>query len=36
LGLGAFFGTVINFVIIALIVFFIAKIILKEEKVEKK
>ena len=35
-GLGAFFGTVINFVVISLVVFFVAKIVLKEEKVEKK
>lgn len=33
---GAFLGAVINFLIIALVVFIIAKIILREEKVEKK
>lgn len=36
LGWGAFVGAVINFVIIALVVFLIAKKVLKEEKVEKK
>ncbi len=33
---GAFLGAVINFLVIALVVFFIAKFILKEEKVGKK
>jgi len=33
---GAFLGAVINFVIISLVVFFIAKKLLKEEKVGKK
>lgn len=33
---GAFFGELLNFVIIALVVFMIAKIVLKEEKVAKK
>jgi len=33
---GSFLGSVINFVIIALVVFFIAKKLLKEEKVGKK
>jgi len=33
---GAFLGAVINFVIIALVVFFMAKAILREEKVTKK
>lgn len=33
---GAFLGAVINFVIIAFVVFLIAKMVLKEEKVAKK
>ena len=33
---GAFLGAVINFVIIALVVFFIAKKVMKEKKVKKK
>jgi large conductance mechanosensitive channel len=33
---GAFIGALINFVIIALVVFMIAKTVLKEEKVAKK
>jgi len=33
---GSFLGAVINFVIIALVVFMIAKMVLKEEKVGKK
>jgi large conductance mechanosensitive channel len=36
LSLGAFFGAIINFIVIALVVFFIAKIFFKEEKVTKK
>ena len=36
LGLGAFGGAVLNFIIIALVVFMIAKMILKEEKVAKR
>ncbi|PIN90683.1 large conductance mechanosensitive channel protein MscL [Candidatus Pacearchaeota archaeon CG10_big_fil_rev_8_21_14_0_10_32_14] len=36
LGWGAFLGALVNFIIIALVVFFIAKYFLKEEKVEKK
>ena len=36
IGWGAFLGEIINFVIIALVVFMIAKKILKEEKVAKK
>ncbi len=36
LGLGAFLGALINFIIIALVVFFVAKTVLKEEKVSKK
>jgi large conductance mechanosensitive channel len=36
LGLGAFGGAVLNFIIIALVVFMIAKIVLKEDKVSKK
>lgn len=36
LGIGAFAGAVINFVIMAAVVFLIAKIVLKEEKVVKK
>jgi large conductance mechanosensitive channel len=36
IGWGAFLGEIINFVIIALVIFFIAKAILKEEKVTKK
>jgi len=32
---GSFLGAVINFVIIALVVFMIAKLVLKHEKVEK-
>lgn len=35
-GLGAFTGAVINFVIIAFVVFMIAKYMFKEEKVSKK
>ncbi len=33
---GSFLGAVINFVIIAIVVFMIAKMVLKEEKVAKK
>lgn len=33
---GSFLGALINFVIIAAVVFFIAKMVLKEEKVAKK
>ena len=33
---GAFLGALINFVIIAIVVFIIAKMVLKEEKVTKK
>jgi len=33
---GSFLGALINFVILALVVFLVAKWILKEEKVEKK
>jgi large conductance mechanosensitive channel len=33
---GSFLGALINFIIIALVVFMIAKMILKEEKVTKK
>lgn len=36
IGWGAFLGAIVNFVIIALVVFIIAKYFLKEEKVEKK
>jgi large conductance mechanosensitive channel len=36
LGLGAFCGAVLNFIIIALVVFMIAKTVLKEDKVTKK
>jgi len=36
LGWGAFLGELINFIIIAFVVFMIAKMVLKEEKVEKK
>ncbi len=36
IGWGAFLGAVINFAIIALVVFMIAKYVLKEEKVTKK
>lgn len=36
IGWGAFLAAVLNFVIIALIVFLIAKKVLKEEKVSKK
>ncbi len=36
LGLGAFVGELINFVILAFVVFMIAKMVLKEEKVSKK
>jgi large conductance mechanosensitive channel len=35
-GIGAFFGAIINFAVIALVVFLMAKFILKEEKVSKK
>ncbi len=33
---GAFLGALINFIIIALVIFLIAKLVLKEEKVAKK
>ncbi len=36
IGWGAFVGAVINFLIIAWVVFIIAKMVLKEEKVTKK
>ncbi len=36
IGWGAFLGSLINFIIIALVVFMIAKKILKEEKVTKE
>jgi large conductance mechanosensitive channel len=36
LGVGAFLGALINFVIIAFVVFMMAKMVLKEEKVTKK
>ena len=36
LGLGAFLAALINFAIIAFVVFMIAKMVLKEEKVAKK
>ena len=36
IGWGALLGAVINFAVIALVVFMIAKIVLKEEKVTKK
>lgn len=36
IGWGAFLGALINFVIIALVVFFIAKSVMKEKKVIKK
>lgn len=36
IGWGAFLGEAINFVIIAFVVFIIAKIVMKEEKVAKK
>ncbi len=36
LGVGAFLAALINFVIIAFVVFLIAKMVLKEEKVAKK
>ncbi|HOW29881.1 MAG TPA: MscL family protein [archaeon] len=36
LGLGAFAGALLNFVIIAFVVFMIAKYLFKEEKVTKK
>ncbi len=36
LGIGAFVAALINFIIIALVVFLIAKMVLKEEKVAKK
>jgi large conductance mechanosensitive channel len=35
-GIGAFIGALINFIIIALVVFFIAKFFFKEKKVSKK
>ena len=35
-GTGAFIGDLINFIIIALVVFVVAKMIMKEEKVAKK
>lgn len=36
IGWGSFLGAVINFVIIAFVVFLMAKMVLKEEKVTKK
>lgn len=36
IGWGAFLGALINFIIIAFVVFMIAKMVLKEEKVTKK
>jgi len=36
LGWGAFLGALINFIVIAFVVFLIAKFVLKEEKVTKK
>lgn len=36
LGIGAFIGSLINFIIIALVAFFIAKFFFKEKKVSKK
>lgn len=36
IGWGAFLGAVINFIIIAFVVFMMAKIVLKEKKVTKK
>ena len=36
LGLGAFGGALLNFIIIALVVFMIAKMVLKEDKVAKR
>lgn len=36
LGVGAFAAAVINFVILAAVVFFIAKLVLKEDRVAKK
>jgi large conductance mechanosensitive channel len=36
IGWGALLGAIINFIIIAFVVFFIAKFLLKEEKVTKK
>jgi large conductance mechanosensitive channel len=36
IGWGAFLSALINFIILALVVFFVAKFILKEEKVTKK
>ena len=36
LGLGAFGGALLNFIIIALVVFMIAKMVLKEDKVVKR
>jgi large conductance mechanosensitive channel len=36
IGWGAFLGALINFIIIAFVVFMIAKIVIREEKVSKK
>lgn len=36
IGMGALIGALMNFIIIALVIFFIAKVFFKEEKVEKK
>ena len=36
LGIGAFVAALINFIIIALVIFLLAKMVLKEEKVAKK
>ena len=36
LGLGAFVGEIVNFIVVAFVVFLIAKMLLKEDKVSKK
>jgi large conductance mechanosensitive channel len=36
IGWGAFLGSLINFIVIAFVVFMIAKMVMKEEKVSKK
>jgi len=36
IGWGAFLGSLINFVVIAFVVFMIAKMVMKEEKITKK
>ena len=36
LGIGPFFADCINFIVVGMVIFMIAKVVLREEKVEKK